>query len=147
MCIPSLYTTLTIKYSVHEAQSCQDGSVRLTGGPNVFEGRVEICVDGSWGQVCAMGWASGDARVVCRQLGHSTDRCKLLITLSTCTIHSDYLKTLHKQQKLSERTFMAVNLHQLVFLVFCVEVMRIDWWTAKVSPSMVLPVVALSRGP
>ena len=62
---------------LHVAQ-CNDGSIRLTGGPNKFEGRVEICEDGSWGQVCAMGWTGGDAEVVCRQLGHSTDNCKLV---------------------------------------------------------------------
>jgi deleted-in-malignant-brain-tumors protein 1 len=71
---------------------CDDGSVRLTGGPNRFEGRVEVCgEDGSWGQVCAMGWTRDDARVVCRELGHSTDNRKLIINdhpisrhMSTC---------------------------------------------------------------
>ena len=62
---------------LHVAQ-CDDGSVRLTGGPNKFEGRVEICEDGSWGQVCAMGWTGDDAKVVCRQLGHITDNRKLV---------------------------------------------------------------------
>ena len=62
---------------LHVAQ-CDDGSIRLTGGPNKFEGRVEICEDGSWGQVCAMGWTGDDAEVVCRQLGHSTDNRKLV---------------------------------------------------------------------
>ena len=57
---------------------CDDGSIRLTGGPNRFEGRVEICEDSSWGQVCAMGWTGLDAKVVCRQLGHSTDNRKLV---------------------------------------------------------------------
>jgi deleted-in-malignant-brain-tumors protein 1 len=56
----------------HLSAQCDDGSVRLTGGPNIFEGRVELCVDGSWGQVCAMPWISLNAEVVCRQLGHST---------------------------------------------------------------------------
>ena len=37
---------------------CDDGSIRLTGGPNRFEGRVEICEDGSWGQLCVMGWTA-----------------------------------------------------------------------------------------
>ena len=68
-------------FIVYTAQ-CEDDSIRLTGGPNEFEGRVEICVGGNWGQVCAMAWTSGDAEVVCRQLGHSTDRCKLLTDLS-----------------------------------------------------------------
>ena len=57
---------------------CDHGSIRLTGGPNKFEGRVELCLDGNWGQVCAVGWIGLDAKVVCRQLGHSTDNRKLI---------------------------------------------------------------------
>ena len=67
--------------SVHSCAyvaQCDDGSIRLTGGPNKFEGRVEVCVDGSWGQVCAMAWTRDDAQVVCRQLGQSTDNRELL---------------------------------------------------------------------
>ena len=57
---------------------CQYGDIRLTGGPNELEGQVELCVDGNWGQVCAMGWTNDDAVVVCRQLVH-TYGCELLI--------------------------------------------------------------------
>ena len=57
---------------------CDNGSIRLTGGPNRFEGRVEVCVNGSWGQVCAMQWTRDDAQVVCRQLGQSTNNRELL---------------------------------------------------------------------
>ena len=62
---------------------CQDGNVRLTGGPNELEGRVELCVDGNWGQVCAMMWTRDDAQVVCRQLGHSTVNRELLTMYGT----------------------------------------------------------------
>ena len=70
---------------------CEDDSVRLTGGPNEFEGRVELCVDGNWGQVCAAGWTSGDAQVVCHWLGHSTDRRELLLlTPEKCILSYSY---------------------------------------------------------
>ena len=73
---------------------CEVGSVRLTGGPNEFEGRVELCLDGSWGQVCVMGWTNDDAEVVCRQLGYSTDRCELLTDLSHTCLNCSCILTL-----------------------------------------------------
>ena len=43
--------------------------VRLTGGINVGEGRVEILYNNSWATVCDDIWDDTDAGVVCRQLG------------------------------------------------------------------------------
>ncbi len=40
--------------------------------PPSRSGTVLVCVNGTFGAVCANGWDSNDAAVVCRSLGFST---------------------------------------------------------------------------
>ena len=48
---------------------CSDGDIRIPGGGS--SGRVEVCVNKTWGAICDSLWSYTDASVVCKQLGYS----------------------------------------------------------------------------
>ena len=48
---------------------CNHSDIRLVGGSNDNEGRVEVCSNGAWGTVCSYHWTVNEADVVCKQLG------------------------------------------------------------------------------
>ena len=64
------YTSFVRVQCDGHGDECTDHDVRIAGGPNAIKGRVEVCLSGVWGTVCASGWDEISARVVCRQLGH-----------------------------------------------------------------------------
>ena len=56
---------------------CEDGDIRLVGGPTVLEGRVQVCLSNVWGAVCnnisnittIIEDQKAFSKVVCSQLG------------------------------------------------------------------------------
>ena len=60
------------------SQDCVTGEVRLQDGPNVREGRVEICINNAWGTVCNEQFGIEDAVVVCTQMEFS-DKGKWIV--------------------------------------------------------------------
>lgn len=49
-----------------------NGDIRLVGGANMNEGRLELYVNGTWGTVCDDMFNIIEAIIVCRQLGFNT---------------------------------------------------------------------------
>ena len=65
------------------------GEIRLVGGVDQFQGRVEVCTDDLvYSTVCSSGWDNLDAQVVCGQLGI---RSKSLLVATTDERRAAYM--------------------------------------------------------
>ena len=38
-------------------------------------GIVEVCINSTWGTICAVNWTNVNSLVVCRQLGYQNGKC------------------------------------------------------------------------
>ena len=71
---------------------CVDGDVRLVDGPNVREGRVEVCINRAWGTVCDELFNDADAKVICLQMEFSAiGKFKYMDTVSCMYVVQVYL--------------------------------------------------------
>ena len=66
-----MFNLATGTYNLIDAVVCNNGDLRLMGGTNRYEGRVELCYNETWGTICDGFWSTNDANVACRQLGFS----------------------------------------------------------------------------
>lgn len=79
---------------------CSDGEVQLVGGATTLEGRLEICINGTWGTVCNDGFDNTAAMVVCRQLGIQESGKSIMVKLAPLNkraiVSREYKKGLNK---------------------------------------------------
>ncbi|XP_042579164.1 LOW QUALITY PROTEIN: scavenger receptor cysteine-rich domain-containing group B protein [Cyprinus carpio] len=91
-----------------------DGTIRLIGGLNRCEGRVEIFLRGEWGTVCDDAWDLADGKVVCRQMGCGLPRAVQVMAYfgpGSGTIQMDNLKCTGTETALTRCSHIAWNVH------------------------------------
>ena len=85
---------------------CNTGSIRLVNGSNIYEGRLEVCLNNQWGTVCDDGWDSSDAQVVCNELGYPSSGA---VALSKSYFGSGYGPIWLSQLNCSGSEFNIIN--------------------------------------
>lgn len=73
------------------------------GGCDNSEGRVEVCIYGFWGTMCADTWGNTEAEVVCNQLGLS-DSGNIHTHYNTYTYSKTFMQNCEMGQKFSKVT-------------------------------------------
>ena len=63
--------SLIVIITTHLAVPCTDGAIRLHGSTRERIGRVEVCINASWGFICSRSWDTMASSVICNQLGFS----------------------------------------------------------------------------
>ena len=70
-CQSIIYFYFFVYLFVYFVVKCKHGDIRLAGTSYSTIGRVEVCLNGTWGTICSNSFDDKDASVVCKQLGYS----------------------------------------------------------------------------
>ncbi|XP_016401775.1 scavenger receptor cysteine-rich domain-containing group B protein-like [Sinocyclocheilus rhinocerous] len=105
---------MTEKHITTTTATPADGTIRLVGGLNRCEGRVEIFLRGEWGTVCDDAWDIADAKVACRQMGCGLPRAAQVMAYfgpGRGSIQMDNLKCTGREATLTQCSHIAWNVH------------------------------------
>ena len=116
-------------------KECESGRVRLVDGTTT-EGRVEVCVNGTWGTVCSRNWNVRHGRVVCRQLGLPS--AGMTNTIHTIQLYHPQLS--HQCLDCSQMLVMVKEMGQYIWLTWIVLDTKIHYLIALIMMHNVIPV-------
>ena len=119
---------------------CTTGDVRLVGGSNPLEGRVEVCFFNQWGTICDTMWGTEEAEVACQQLGY-TGACKeqhYTIEITT-VLYKNYCLCYFSQPLRSLVPSLAREMVPLWQTALCALVMREDLVTVCITSTTAVP--------
>ena len=108
--------------TIMQALQCEEGDLRLAEG-SINHGRVEICVNETWGTICSTNWGQSETTVACRQLGFSENG-----TIYNVIIIWDTRDQNHQWNKVT-----TLNTHHMQMLGHIILDLEIDHYTTVAS--------------
>ena len=112
---------------------CNNTEIRLAGGSDQYEGRVEICFNETWGTICDGSWSTNDANVACRQLGYAATG-KLSSVLWEWTFMHPLTNFQVQEHTLTPSSVKVQDPSTL--MIFSVVVLRTVWLTVLMVDSI-----------